>query len=159
MLLMMMRWEPVCHKAKWQRHCVLRNCSSALSLYSSPGISEGQLWGGRGRIGTVNSAHSAAHLGFTGKDNWRFFSIPGNSLQPLILNLCFVDLLEKPACALDFVTPVHFILYWTVGIQYICLRILREYREILQYVERQTCFFLWVGGDKGRSNLYLQYVS
>jgi hypothetical protein len=24
MMKMMMRWEPVCHQTKWQRHCVLR---------------------------------------------------------------------------------------------------------------------------------------
>ncbi len=33
--MMMMQWESVCHKTKWQRNCVLRNCSSALSIYSS----------------------------------------------------------------------------------------------------------------------------
>jgi hypothetical protein len=35
MMKMMMRWEPVCHKTEWQWHCVLRHCSSALSIYSS----------------------------------------------------------------------------------------------------------------------------
>ncbi len=34
MKMMMMRWEPMCHKTEWQGHHVLRNYSLALSLYS-----------------------------------------------------------------------------------------------------------------------------
>ncbi len=53
MIKMMMRWEPVCHKTKWQQHCILRNCSSALSIYSSARISDSQPCGGGGRIQMV----------------------------------------------------------------------------------------------------------
>jgi hypothetical protein len=41
MKMMMMRWESWHHKTEWQGHCVLRNCSSVLSIYSSPHISDG----------------------------------------------------------------------------------------------------------------------
>jgi hypothetical protein len=32
MMKMMIQWEPVCHKTELQEHCVLRNCSSLMSL-------------------------------------------------------------------------------------------------------------------------------
>ncbi len=59
----MMRWEPACHKIEWQRHCVLRNCSSALSIYSSSHISERSPMRG-GRLWTVNTTHSPVPTGF-----------------------------------------------------------------------------------------------
>jgi hypothetical protein len=47
MMKMTIQWEPVYNKTEWQWHCVLRNCSSAPSIYSSPHISErSNVWGG-----------------------------------------------------------------------------------------------------------------
>jgi hypothetical protein len=41
-VMMMIRWEPVCHKTEWQQG-VLRNCPSALWTYIAlPRISDGQ---------------------------------------------------------------------------------------------------------------------
>ncbi len=43
-----MWWELVCHKTEWQQHYVLRNCSSALSIYSFPQSIRQVKTGGRG---------------------------------------------------------------------------------------------------------------
>ncbi len=59
---MMMRGEPVGHKR--QRHCVLRNCTSALSILyiALPTYQKGQIWGGGNR--GVNRTHSEVPAGF-----------------------------------------------------------------------------------------------
>jgi hypothetical protein len=56
MMAMMMRWQPVCYKAEWQRHCVLRNCSSGLSIWSSLHISECKNMRGEQTINMTNRA-------------------------------------------------------------------------------------------------------
>jgi hypothetical protein len=63
MIKIMMLWEPVCQKTKLQWHCVPRTCSSALSIYSSPQISERSAMRGRS-IQMVNVTHSAGPAGF-----------------------------------------------------------------------------------------------
>ncbi len=35
MMTMMMRWQQVCHETEWQQHCLVRNYSLGLSIYSS----------------------------------------------------------------------------------------------------------------------------
>ncbi len=62
MKLLMMKvtklWEPVCHKAKWQRLCVLRNCSQHLAYTGLPTyIPDGQPCG-RGDMGSQHSTFS-----------------------------------------------------------------------------------------------------
>ncbi len=64
MMKMMMRWEPVYHKTEWQRHCVLRNCSSSLSICRSLRILERSTMREEGRIRTVNAIHSAGPARF-----------------------------------------------------------------------------------------------
>ncbi len=46
------------------KYCVLRNCSSAHSIYSSPHISARSTMRGGGRIWAVNTTHSAVPAGF-----------------------------------------------------------------------------------------------
>ncbi len=47
MMMMMIQLKPVCHKTEWQWHCVLRNCSSELSIYSKAlSIRQVKIWGG-----------------------------------------------------------------------------------------------------------------
>ncbi len=62
MKMIMMQWEPVCYEMEWQQHSVLRDHSTALTIYSSSHISDGQpCWGGR--IRTVNMIHLGGAVG------------------------------------------------------------------------------------------------
>jgi hypothetical protein len=59
---MMMKREPVCHKTEWQRHYVLRNCSSGLSTYTYIALSSYQL--GKNGGGVEGNRQSTRHLGY-----------------------------------------------------------------------------------------------
>ncbi len=64
-MMMMMQWEPVCHKTESQRHCELRNCSSRSSIHSSPSYQPGKnMWGeGNGWLtGQLDQSHLGSHL-------------------------------------------------------------------------------------------------
>jgi hypothetical protein len=61
MMKILMWWEPVCHRTKWQRHCVLRDCYSPLSIFSSPCISKRSTMRGLGG-GYCSLPHRRVHL-------------------------------------------------------------------------------------------------
>ncbi len=63
MLMMMTRWEPVCHRTVRQQHWVLRKSSSGLSLFSFPLISA-VLWGGGQGIDSQRFTYRQSWLSF-----------------------------------------------------------------------------------------------
>jgi hypothetical protein len=84
MKMIMLQWEPVCHKTKWIYIALHFRRSNQVNIYSSPCISDGQPCGG-GRIWTVNTIHlvgsAGSHTsqpdlttGHSASDKTRYFS-------------------------------------------------------------------------------------